>query len=93
MIYIIFLFTCVLVLLDIAFALFFLLVLLASVLSLRLLFVRVVMCLFCCFSCCEVLVGVLYFGKIGVRKAGKMVLGYGRSAKLNFRAYRNPFRF
>ena len=31
--------------------------------------------------------------KNGVQKVGKMVLGYGRSAKLNFRAYRNPFRF
>ena len=39
-------------------------------------------------------VGVVFVGsENGVRKVGKMVLGYGRSAKLNFRAYRNPFRF
>ena len=51
-------------------------------------------CLFlsCCFNLCWLVVG-LGGSKIGVQKVGKMVLGYGRSAKLNFRAYRNPFRF
>ena len=44
--------------------------------------------------CGVVWVSVVFVGsKNGVQKVGKMVLGYGRSAKLNFRAYRNPFRF
>ena len=63
----------------------------------------------CCWGCLCALAGVVWSvlilfvwlgfvrvfegSKNGVQKAGKMVLGYGRSAKLNFRAYRNPFRF
>ena len=50
-------------------------------------------CVWCVGDCCWLVFRADWGSKIGVQKVGKMVLGYGRSAKLNFRAYRNPFRF